>query len=82
MSRVQQGADAGSVESLEQGLVFILGSACRLYLGAGYTEKAVSIIQAVLEFHFFAPALSGKPRPLEPRELKAATACFMLCIEA
>ena len=60
--RVQQGADAEDVESLERGMIALLGSACRFSLQSGHTEKALGTIQAVLELHFFAPGLTGAAR--------------------
>lgn len=65
--RVQQGAGPAEVEQLEEGMVALLGDACRLHLCSGHTEKAVGIIQALLEFHFFSPALAGQLGPFTLR---------------
>ena len=57
--RLQLGADAAGLEPLEAGMIELLTEACRFCQLTGHVEKAVSIIQAALEFHCFAPALSG-----------------------
>ena len=57
--RLQQGAAAADLASLEHGVIALLGEACRFCLLTGHTEKAVGTIQAVLEFHFYAPGLAG-----------------------
>lgn len=58
--RIRQGADEASVASLERSLIAMIGSYCRMFILAGFHEKAVGVVQSLLEFHFFSPPLAGE----------------------
>ena len=57
--RAKQGADAATIETLERSMIGLVGSHCQFVLLTGHTEKAVGLVQALLEFHFFCPTMAG-----------------------
>ena len=44
---------------MERSLIAMIGSYCRMFMLAGFHEKAVGVVQSLLEFHFFSPPLAG-----------------------
>ncbi|KAK9810982.1 hypothetical protein WJX73_003267 [Symbiochloris irregularis] len=50
---------SGSVK-LWQILCAMIGRYCRTFILAGFHEKAVGVVQSLLEFHFFTPPLAGQ----------------------